>query len=91
GMSATAKIVTQRLQNVLLIPNRAIRLVDGKYTVYVLRQDKIQPLEIQLGPSGETMSALLGENLQEGELIVLNPPANFRPEQGPPPFVRSRR
>lgn len=91
GMSATVKIVTQELQNVLLIPNRAIRLVDGKYTVYVLRQDKIQPLEIQLGPSGETMSALLGENLQEGELIVLNPPSNFRRNQGPPPFVRGRR
>jgi hypothetical protein len=56
-----------------------------------LKQDQVQPLEIRLGPSGETMSVLLSENLKEGDLLVLNPPLAPRPGQGPPPFVRGGR
>lgn len=91
GMSATVQILVREIPDVLLVPNRAVRLVDGKYTVYVLRQDQVQPIEIRLGSSGDTMSMLLSDNLQEGDLLVLNPPLSPRPGQGPPPFVRGGR
>ncbi len=91
GMSATVQILVREIPDALLIPNRAVRLVDGKYTVYVLRQDQVVPLEIRLGASGDTMSMLLSDNLQEGDLLVLNPPLSPRPGQGPPPFVRGGR
>ncbi len=74
GMTAAVNIIVRELQNVLLVPNRAVRLVNGKYTVYMLRNDKVEPLEIRLGPSGETMSVLASDNLQEGDKLVLNPP-----------------
>ncbi len=74
GMTAAVNIIVRELQNVLLVPNRAVRLVNGKYTVYVLRNDQVEPLEIRLGSSGETMSVLASDNLQEGDELVLNPP-----------------
>lgn len=74
GMTAAVNIVVREIQDALLVPNRAVRLVDGKYTVYVLREGQVQPVEIRLGPSSETMSVLLGDNLHEGDLLVLNPP-----------------
>ncbi len=91
GMSATVDVLVRQISDVLLVPNRAVRLVDGKYTVYVLKQDQVEPLEIRLGPSGGTMSVLLSENLREGDLLVLNPPLAPQPGQGPPPFIRRGR
>ncbi len=91
GMSATVDVLVRQISDALLVPNRAVRLVDGRYTVYLLKQNQLQPLEIRLGPSGETMSVLLSENLKEGDLLVLNPPLAPRPGQGPPPFVTGGR
>nr|BAL54371.1 hypothetical conserved protein [uncultured Chloroflexota bacterium] len=90
GMSATARITLETFENVLLVPNRAIRLIEGKYTVYVLRQGEAQPVQVELGPSGETMTLLLSNTIQEGDLLVLNPPLDNRNQNGPPPFVRGR-
>ncbi|MEJ5240004.1 MAG: efflux RND transporter periplasmic adaptor subunit [Anaerolineales bacterium] len=84
GMTAAVNIIVRELENVLLVPNRAVRLVSGKYTVYVLRQGEVQPVEIRLGPSGETMSVLASDNLQEGDELVLNPPIFSGPGQGGP-------
>lgn len=89
GMTAAVNIIVNRLQDVLLVPNRAVRFREGKPVVYVLKGGQLVPLAIQLGASSDTSSQVLDGELQPGDLIVLNPPTVFE-SNGPPPFVRSR-
>ncbi|HSV85698.1 MAG TPA: hypothetical protein VLH85_03930, partial [Levilinea sp.] len=58
--------------------NRAVRLLNGQRVVYVLRDGILQPVEITIGSSSETVSEVIDSELQAGYTIVLNPPAEFR-------------
>lgn len=75
GMTAAVNIVVEEVQNVLLIPNRAVRLVDGNRVVYLLENGQPLPVRVRLGASSDTMSVLLEGEVQEGDLIILNPPS----------------
>ncbi len=79
GMTAAVNIVVQETKDVLLVQNRAVRLVDGDRVVYV--QENGQPVKktIQLGSSSDTMSIITGGDVKEGDVIILNPPAEFGP------------
>lgn len=74
GMTAAVNIVVQQVENQVLVPNRAVRLVDGKRVVYILKDGQPQKVEVSLGPSSDTMSVVLPGSLQEGDLVILNPP-----------------
>lgn len=87
GMTAAVNIVVKELEDAILIPNRAVRLVDGKRVVYILRDGAPVQVEVRLGSSSETMSVLASGDVQVGDLIILNPPAIFEPGGGPP-FMR---
>ncbi len=87
GMTAAVNIVVSELQDALLVPNRAVRFYEGKRVVYVLKNGQIEPVAITLGASSETYSEVLESDLQVGDAIVLNPPAQFN-QQGGPPFGR---
>ncbi len=89
GMTAAVNMVVNQLQDVLQVPNRAVRLVDGNRVVYILKDDQLVPVEIELGASSDLMSEVLSGELQVGDLIVLNPPVVFE-SNGPPPFVQQR-
>lgn len=75
GMTAAVNVIVEEVQNSLLIPNRAVRLVDGERVVYVLKNNAPERVKITLGASSDTMSVLTGGDLQEGDLIILNPPS----------------
>ncbi|MBI1854404.1 MAG: efflux RND transporter periplasmic adaptor subunit, partial [Chloroflexi bacterium] len=77
GMTAAVNIVVNQVKGQLLVPNRAVRLADGKRVVYVLVNGKPQQVEVKLGSSSDTMSVVLDGSLKEGDLIILNPPAQF--------------
>lgn len=83
GMTAGVNIVVTQLKDVLLVPNRAVRVVDGKRVVYVLRDGQPVKVAIRLGPSSDTFSALADGDLKEGDAIVMNPPVEFGPGGGP--------
>jgi len=87
GMTAAVNIVVNQLEDVLLVPNRAVRVREGQRVVYVQRGGMPEPVEIELGASSEESSQVVGGALQEGDLIVLNPPTAFE-QNGPPPFMR---
>jgi HlyD family secretion protein len=89
GMTAAVNVAVQQLDDVLLVPNRAVRVLDGQRVVYVLKDGGPQPVDISLGASSETYSELLSGDLAEGDPIVLNPPVVFE-QNGPPPFVQQR-
>jgi len=85
GMTAGVNIVVTELQDVLLVPNRAVRVEEGQRVVYILREGKMEPVVITLGASSETVSEVLAGDLHEGDMIVLNPPSfTFEPGQPPP-------
>lgn len=87
GMTAAVNIVVSQLQNVFVVPNRAVRVVDGQRVVYVLRNGSPQPVDVTLGASSDTESQVLDSQLKPNDQIVLNPPAQFD-QNGPPPFVQ---
>jgi macrolide-specific efflux system membrane fusion protein len=70
GMSATAEVVVERRDDVLLIPNRVIRGTLENPTVLVLVGEQEEEREITLGlTDGINTEVLLG--LEEGEEVVL--------------------
>lgn len=75
GMTAAVSIVVEEVKDVILIPNRAVRIVDGERVVYILRENQPVPVEITLGASSDTMSVLADGEIAEGDLIILNPPS----------------
>ena len=86
GMTAAVNIIVDQIESALLVPNRAVRLREGKRVVYILKDNQIEPVEITLGASSDTVSEVIGGDLQVGDEIVLNPPLEFT-SNGPPPFV----
>jgi HlyD family secretion protein len=79
GMTAAVNIVVNELQDVVLVPNRAVRLVDGERVVYLLVDGQPIETEIRLGPSSDTVSVVAGGDIKEGDTVVLNPPVEFGP------------
>lgn len=75
GMTAAVSVIVEEVKDTLLVPNRAVRLVEGDRVVYILREGVPQPVKITLGASSDTMSVLISGDLNEGDLIVLNPPS----------------
>jgi HlyD family secretion protein len=84
GMTAAVNIVVKEIQDAVLVPNRAVRLVDGDRVVFVMGDDGVtEKVEIRLGSSSDTMSVVIGGDLKEGDQIVLNPTADLT-GSGPP-------
>ena len=88
GMTAAVTITVKQVHNVLLVPNRAVRLVDNQRVVYVLRNGQAQAVDITLGASSDTQSEVVSTNLKSGDLIILNPPSTLftHPSDGGGPF-----
>jgi HlyD family secretion protein len=82
GMTAAVNIIVNQVNEVLLIPNRAVRLQEGKRIIYILRENVPTPVEIEIGASSDIESVLIAGELQEGDLVVLNPPTSFGPPGG---------
>ncbi len=75
GMTAAVNIVVEEQQDVLLIPNRAVRLVDSERVVYILLDGQPVKVKVRLGSSSDTQSVLVDGDLKEGDQIILNPPS----------------
>ncbi|HLF91518.1 MAG TPA: efflux RND transporter periplasmic adaptor subunit [Anaerolineales bacterium] len=75
GMTAAVNVVVHQLDEVLLVPNQAVRLREGQQVVYILKNDNLVPANIALGASSDIYSEVLDGDLKVGDLIVLNPPS----------------
>jgi HlyD family secretion protein len=75
GMTAAVTIVVRDVESALLVPNRAVRFVNGKRFVYVLRNGEAVQIEVQLGTVADFYSEVIGGELKEGDTLILNPPA----------------
>jgi len=71
GMNASVNIIVQQRENVLLIPNRAVRSVGKTKTVTVVNGGQSSEVSVTLGLSGDSQSEVLS-GLQEGDVVVIN-------------------
>jgi len=96
GMTSAVNIVIGQLDDVLLVPNRAVRVVDDARVVYILLPNgQLELAEVTLGASSDLYSEVVDGGLEVSDLIVLNPPSGMFAqggvEMGPPhggPFGR---
>ncbi|HVN54373.1 MAG TPA: efflux RND transporter periplasmic adaptor subunit, partial [Anaerolineaceae bacterium] len=75
GMTAAVNIVATQLHDVLLVPNRAVRVRNGKRVVYLLKNNQASAVDITIGATSDTYSQLIGGDVHEDDAIILNPPA----------------
>ncbi len=61
----------------LMVNPKALRPQNGKFVAFVLRDQKVQAVPVEVGPTlGDLVEVLAG--LQEGDKVVLQPPPNLR-------------
>lgn len=77
GMTAAVNIVVNQLENVLTVPNRAVRMLDGKRVVYKLVNGQPQPVNITIGAIADINSEIIEGDIKAGDTLVLNPPSTF--------------
>lgn len=82
GMTAAVNIVIKEIQDAVLVPSRAVRLVNNNYVVYILQNGAPQQVSVTLGSSSDTMSVVVGGDLKEGDEVILNPPTSLQPGGG---------
>jgi HlyD family secretion protein len=88
GMTAAVNIVVSEIKDVLYVPNRAVRLKENERVIYLLKNGDIQEVIVQFGSSSDISSEIISGEVEEGDLIVLNPPMEFITDGGPPSFMR---
>ncbi len=89
GMTAAVTVIVNRIEDVKLVPNRAIRILDGDRVVYILLDGAPQPVSVVLGASSDLYSEVLEGDVEIGDVIVLNPPEDFFTfGSGPPQGMR---
>ncbi|MFN8529876.1 MAG: efflux RND transporter periplasmic adaptor subunit [Anaerolineae bacterium] len=86
GMSATATVLVNRLTDVLIIPNRFVRIDRNSGQAYVTVEDPVgvfAELPVELGLRGDTESQIIS-GVEAGQRVVLVPRAQFNLLNGPP-------
>lgn len=70
GMTAGVSIIVDRRDDVLLIPNRAVRAAGPQRVVEVLYQEQVFEAPVTLGISNESSTEIVN-GLKEGDAVVL--------------------
>jgi len=86
GMTAAVNIVVEQLDDVLLVPNRAVRLRNGERVIYLLRDGAAVAVPITIGATSDSYSQVLRGDVKAGDVVILNPPTEF--DASRPPFSR---
>jgi HlyD family secretion protein len=76
-MTAAVNIIVDQITDALLVPNRAVRVVNGKQVVYLLNNGQLVETPITLGASSDNQSQVTSGNMQVGDQVVLNPPQDL--------------
>lgn len=74
GMTAAVNMVVQQMKNILLVPNRAVRINEGDRVVFIMKNNIPTQVKITLGASSDTDSQVISGDVKAGDLIIINPP-----------------
>jgi HlyD family secretion protein len=82
GMTAAVTITVKNVSDALVIPNRAVRVLNGQRIVYILKNGQAVAVDVRLGAVTDANSEVVGGDLKEGDLIILNPPSSAGAGEG---------
>lgn len=78
GVIATAKIKTDKAENVFAVPSGALIQEGEGYKIYVVNEDNtIRGIPVEIGLETDLESEVTGDGLTEGMKIVVNPNEAF--------------
>lgn len=72
GMTAAVSVTIAQHQNVLIVPNQAIRALGNQRTVTVLFEGQQIQVPVTVGLTNDTTSEVTGNQLREGDEVVIN-------------------
>lgn len=72
GMTASVTIITDQVDNALLVPNKAIRTSSGQKYVTVLFEGQQISVPVTVGLTGSSMTEVVSDQLREGDVVVLS-------------------
>ena len=74
GMTGEVTVIVAKKDDVLMVPNQAIKLENGTQVVYIFVPGQAaRRVELTLGLSSDASSEVLSEGLQPGDLVLLRP------------------
>ncbi len=73
GMTASASVVLNQADNVLIVPSRGIRTQNGQYYMIALVNGALQQVSVKLGLSNDTETQVISNQVQAGMVVVTNP------------------
>jgi len=80
GMTAAVNIIVDEKADILVVPNDAIVSIDGQEQVFVSRNGAYVAVPVTLGSYSDYYSEVINADIEEGELIILNPPEEITGE-----------
>jgi HlyD family secretion protein len=79
GMTATTDIITEKVDDALLVPNSALRFTppgesrpQGEQVVWILEREEPKAVVIKGGITDGRYTRVLSDNLQEGQEVLIN-------------------
>ena len=54
GMTAAVNVIVSQIEDVLILPTRAVRLENNQRIVYVLKNNSLEKVKITIGASSDT-------------------------------------
>jgi multidrug efflux pump subunit AcrA (membrane-fusion protein) len=76
-MTASVNIIVEEKDDVLVVPNSAIVTLDGQEQVFVNRNGNFVAVPVTLGSYSDYYSEIIEADIEEGELIVIDPPSEL--------------
>jgi multidrug efflux pump subunit AcrA (membrane-fusion protein) len=70
GMSVSVAVLTDVRQDVLLVPNSAVKSAGNGSYVQILENGQPTDVDVQVGASNDTSTEITGGNIQEGDSII---------------------
>lgn len=74
GMTTNASIVTNKKENVILVPSTAVQTIGGQSVVQVMKNATAQPVDVTTGDSNDSEIEIVS-GISAGDMVVTNPTA----------------
>jgi HlyD family secretion protein len=72
GMTASVSIVVAQVDDALLVPNKAIRTINGQPLLTILFEGQQITLPVTVGLTNGSLSQVISEQLREGDVVVIS-------------------
>jgi HlyD family secretion protein len=72
SMTASVSIIVDKVQNVLVVPNNAVKNSNGQKTVTVLFEGQQISVPVMVGLVGDSTSEVISDQLREGDTLVVS-------------------